>query len=156
MTTRAPIPVHPGNPQEACDGQLGTVLAAHDELFERSLADFIGPFLDAASIGRADRLLAIGFGAAAARAPQRVEPSAVEYWVWICSRRCWPSPAGRASGTVPRSHRSPVAEPRTARCRRLGTQRAGIRKQIRHRHAPRDHPAVVTLRATIGPGSRPA
>jgi SAM-dependent methyltransferase len=77
MVTTSTIPVHPGNLEQlhAWDGEEGAYWAANADAFERGIAGFDPAFLDAAAIGRADRVLDIGCGtgstslAAARRAP---------------------------------------------------------------------------------------
>jgi len=58
------LTVHPSNAEmaRAWDGDEGAFWAAHAERFDRAVAGYQGPFLDAAQIGPADRVLDIGCG----------------------------------------------------------------------------------------------
>jgi SAM-dependent methyltransferase len=58
------LPVHPSNAEmaRAWDGDEGAFWAAHAERFDRAVAGYHGPFLDAAAIGQPDQVLDIGCG----------------------------------------------------------------------------------------------
>src|SRR4051812_14359467 len=58
------LPVHPGNLEQlrAWDGEEGAFWAANADIFEQAVAGFDPAFLDAAGIGRTDRVLDIGCG----------------------------------------------------------------------------------------------
>jgi SAM-dependent methyltransferase len=77
MDTISAVTVDPGNLDQlrAWDGDEGAYWAANADAFERGIAGFDPPFLDAAAISPADRVLDVGCGtgstsrAAARRAP---------------------------------------------------------------------------------------
>jgi SAM-dependent methyltransferase len=58
------LQVHPSNAEmaRAWDGDEGAFWAAHAEQFDRAVAGYHGPFLDAAAIGQRDQVLDIGCG----------------------------------------------------------------------------------------------
>jgi SAM-dependent methyltransferase len=60
----AELHVHPGNIEQlrAWDGAEGAFWAANADLFERTIAGFDSALLDAAGIGRGDRVLDVGCG----------------------------------------------------------------------------------------------
>jgi SAM-dependent methyltransferase len=64
VTTTNAVPVDPANTGQlrAWDGDEGAYWAAHADRFDRSVAAYDASFMDAAAIGRGDRVLDIGCG----------------------------------------------------------------------------------------------
>src|SRR5829696_7980478 len=64
MSVDGPVRISPANAAqlEAWDGDEGSYWATHSEYFDRSVAAYHGPFLDAAAVADSEQVLDLGCG----------------------------------------------------------------------------------------------
>jgi SAM-dependent methyltransferase len=90
VTAPDALDVHPANHEQwrAWDGTEGAYWAAHADEFDRSVARYTGPFLDAAGIAPGERVLDIGCGTGERRVRRPVAHPAVPLSASTSPRSC--------------------------------------------------------------------